>query len=138
MRLVRYLIDEVIGADGPIGLNGLIRVLTDGTGSMSLSNTTFPSLLPFAIPTLSLIVGNLSLANLTLSINAIDLKSLDNVSTLQLTPIYDSPHAKTLPCYGPRMVDASVRSDTPVSWRSRCLAASSPARAPSTRSSKSI
>jgi hypothetical protein len=40
LRALGFVASSVIGADGPAGLNGLIRLLTGGTGNITLDNHT--------------------------------------------------------------------------------------------------
>lgn len=85
MRVISYAVDATIGPDGPVGLNGMMRLLTNGTGRLVLSNTSAAGQLP-TLPTLTLAAGNFSLANLTLSVRRVELRDLDHVDTLALDP----------------------------------------------------
>lgn len=78
-----FLLNSVVGADGPLGLNPLVQLLTNGTGALQL---TVASLLPaIAIPVPSL-------GNLTLAIRAVNGSHLNAVRSLALfTPNATEP-----------------------------------------------
>ena len=87
LHVVSFLVDAVVGPDGPAGVNGALRLLTNGTGTLTLTNATLSGLLPsLTLPTISLRVGNLSLANVTLSLRGLSARALDTVDTLELRP----------------------------------------------------
>ena len=86
LRALSFVVDALVGTDGPAGLNGLVRLLTDGTGSLRISNDTLHRMLP-PLPTLSLHAANLSLANLTFSVRGMRLSGLDSIDILSLLPL---------------------------------------------------
>ena len=40
MDLIGFVLSRAVGADGPFGANGLIRLLTNGTGALSVENAS--------------------------------------------------------------------------------------------------
>lgn len=78
-----FVLDSVMGADGPLGLNPLVRLLTNGTGALQLDVASL--LPPISVPVPSL-------GNLTLAIHAVNGSHLEAVRSLALlTPNASEP-----------------------------------------------
>ena len=91
IRALTFLLDEVVGADGPAGLNGLAKLLTGGSGNVTISNETMSQIVDPLLPTLSLVIGNLSLANLTLIPRTAQLSGLASMD--KFAALSPPPHA---------------------------------------------
>ena len=74
--MVDFLVDGVVGADGPFGLNGLMDLLTDGTAAASVDLATLlPAPLVLPIP---------GLFNATVALRSLNVSGLDALKTLEL------------------------------------------------------
>ena len=69
--MLDFLADDVVGSDGPFGLNGLVELLTDGTGAVAADVS---SLAPVVVP----IPG---LANLSFSLRSLNASGLTSLTT---------------------------------------------------------
>jgi hypothetical protein len=70
-----FVLNSVIGADGPLGLNPLVHLLTNGTGALQLDVSSLLPAISVPIP---------SLGNLTLALGAVNGSHLDAVRKLAL------------------------------------------------------
>ena len=81
LRAVEYLVDGVVGANGPLGLSGLVRTLTGGSGNLIVDNSTLARL-----PDLSarVSIAKIPIANVTVHITRIAVRGLANVSEFSM------------------------------------------------------
>ena len=76
LGVVDFLVDGVVGANGPFGLNGLMDLLTDGTAAASVDLATLlPAPLVLPIP---------GLFNATVALRSLPVSGLDALTTLEL------------------------------------------------------
>ncbi|KOO24711.1 hypothetical protein Ctob_005435 [Chrysochromulina tobinii] len=81
---IDYVLNDVVGASGPLGIAGLVKLATGG-GNLTRSNLTFASGdRPIAL-------GNLSLVNISIAALSATLEGLDHVRELSLL----EPDART-------------------------------------------
>ena len=72
-----FVLNEVVGADGPLGAAGLVRLATGGTGAVA-RNTSFES------APLELSLNNLTLANVSFGTLSVGVEGLDHLRRLSL------------------------------------------------------
>ena len=74
LELLDFVIDQAVGADGPLGLDGLIRMLTGGSGEAVVPAGTLPALR-----------HNISgLGQLEIAVGELNISGLDSLAALQL------------------------------------------------------
>lgn len=74
LRTLDFGLNQLVGADGPLGLNGLVSALTGGTGGFG-GNVSLP-------PTPPLPIG--PLGNLSIALRAFSVSGLDSISSVRL------------------------------------------------------
>jgi len=73
------VLNDAVGASGPLGLNGLVDMLTFGSGALSLNESHLPALPSVWVPLLG---------NVTLSVRSLKVAGLDSLSEVAaLTPV---------------------------------------------------
>lgn len=85
LHAANFVLDEAIGPDGPLGINGAIRLLTEGSGSIGTNQSRWPSWLP--LPTVNL-------PGFNMSVNEAFARGLDSVGKVALLrPSAHSDHS---------------------------------------------
>ena len=79
LELLDYLLDDVVGADGPFGINTLVDALSNGTGAIDL---------PSPLPPSSHSIGPF---NVTLGVRDLSVSGLNSFETLKLLLPTDDP-----------------------------------------------
>ena len=83
LKVVDYLLNDVMGADGPLGFNRLVDLLSNGTGALALDVSSLLGPISIPVP---------SLGNLSLSLQEVNGSSLASFSRLALlTPNTTEP-----------------------------------------------
>ena len=108
IEAVDFLVGGVVGAHGPFGVDGLVDLLTGGSGALALNGSSLP-----AIPTVHLpVLGNVSVSVLSLSVAGLD--SVEEVSLLE-------PVAGDVAALRSRLALGTLNASVSVEMRSSAL-----------------